>query len=127
MGYKMPIVCKDVIIPLDSNDNDITLDGYKEKYGIDLREFFEFDANSDTITFSLNRKNTIKLYVYFVNYSYPASPLELINDYTNSRTLIALGEKTLNQEADIPNAITYSSLIGFYWDHTTQTLKYYEL
>ena len=42
MGYKMPIVCKSVVLPITKGDN-LTLDEYKEKYGIDLSDYIILD------------------------------------------------------------------------------------
>ena len=59
MGYKMPIVCKDMYIPIEDGDF-LSFDEYKAKYGIDLKQYFEFDSNG-TILF--NPPKYIKMYL----------------------------------------------------------------
>ena len=34
MGYSMPIVCKELYLPISENDNGLSLKDYKDKYGI---------------------------------------------------------------------------------------------
>ena len=66
MGYKMPIVCKEIYLPIPS-DEDISLEEYKRLYGIDLKEFLSFVGNEILIRFPESTK------VFFV-YSYPWLP-----------------------------------------------------
>ena len=42
MGYEIPLVCKEVYLPLDDTflRDGPSLEVYKKKYGIDLREVF---------------------------------------------------------------------------------------
>ena len=56
MGYKMPIVCKEIYLPVPSSGT--TFEEYKEKYGIDLNfdEFFVYDELNDTSYFKSNYK-----------------------------------------------------------------------
>lgn len=51
MGYKMPIVCKDVILPISLEDAGLTLEEYKNKYGIDLKEFIVLNPINKCIEF----------------------------------------------------------------------------
>ena len=65
MGYKMPIVCKDLYIPISFNDSALTLREYKEKYGIDLSQYLEVDTNSDEIHLLLPKFT--KVYIVYVD------------------------------------------------------------
>ena len=51
-GYKMPIVCKEVILPLEKGD-DLTIEQYKEKYGIDIREVMDITISGSQIVIYL--------------------------------------------------------------------------
>ena len=127
-AYKTPIVCKEVIIPFErSVDDGITLDQYRKKYGIDLRDFFSFDQDNNLIMFKQDRSNILRLNVYIIGTAYPVMPLQIISDTTNSFTLIAICDFEYDQESDIPNAVVLTALAGIYWDHTNKVLKYYEL
>ena len=44
MGYKMSIICKELYIPVPTGEY-LTLQQYKEKYGIDLKEYLSLDGN----------------------------------------------------------------------------------
>lgn len=43
MGYKMPIVCKKIVLPIELGDS-LSLEQYKEKYGIDLKNFIKLQS-----------------------------------------------------------------------------------
>ena len=49
MGFKNPIGCKDVISPIRIEDTGLTLEAYKNKYGIDLKEFISLDEDTKYI------------------------------------------------------------------------------
>ena len=63
MAYQTPNVVKEIFIPLSYDDNGTTLDEYKAKYGIDLKEFFSW-GNGE---FTFDTKNA-KLSIVFENY-----------------------------------------------------------
>lgn len=46
--YKTPLIVKDVYIPFSEDDDGITLEQYKDKYGIDLTEHFDFKDDSNS-------------------------------------------------------------------------------
>ena len=49
MGYKMPIVCKEIYLPILTNNT--SLEEYKEMYGINLKEFIRIRNNEIQIVF----------------------------------------------------------------------------
>ena len=51
MGYQMPIVCKELYLPIPSTE--ATLQEYKDLYGIDLRDFIELDEDAGYILFKI--------------------------------------------------------------------------
>ena len=51
MGYQMPIVCKEVVLPFANGD---TVDGYKEKYGIDINDYLFIDVVHNSIDYKDN-------------------------------------------------------------------------
>ena len=52
MGYKMPLVTKEIYLPLSDGElvDGITLEEYQEKYGIDLKPFIKLDTFNKTIS-----------------------------------------------------------------------------
>ena len=42
--YKMPIISKQVVIPLNIEDGTISFSDYKKKYGIDIADYFKEDS-----------------------------------------------------------------------------------
>lgn len=67
MGYQMPIVCKEVYLPFESerayeDDDSYSVAEYKEKFGIDLNEIFDVDTNGYVFP-----KAPVKLYVVLVS------------------------------------------------------------
>ena len=48
MGYQTPIVCKEMYLSIEDGDS-LTFDGYKNKYGIDLKEYVKFDESGDLL------------------------------------------------------------------------------
>lgn len=59
MGYAIPIVCKEIYLPLPAGE-EVTFEEYHEKYGIDLTEFIKLVGNEISFDFGLNK-------VYLVN------------------------------------------------------------
>ena len=59
MGYKMPIVCKELYLPCYTG-NPISLDEYKKRSGIDLKEYI-FLSDSGTIDFKI--PDNTKIYI----------------------------------------------------------------
>ena len=49
MGYKMPIVCKELYLPMP--DKSMTLKEYKSCYGVDLTPFIKLEDNYITLNF----------------------------------------------------------------------------
>lgn len=62
MGYQMPNVYKEIYLPISPND-DLSISEYKEKYGVDLREYLTLE--DDTLHFYA--KNT-KVHVVYVDF-----------------------------------------------------------
>lgn len=51
MGYEMPIVCKDLYLPIEDDDS-LSFDEYKAKYGIDLKQYFKLVNNDADIMYN---------------------------------------------------------------------------
>lgn len=80
MGYKMPIVCKEIYIPcLKEDDASMTLDEYKDKYGLDLKQFIVLYGSAIYFEFPLYAK------VYLVSLERWAdiSNVSMINNITS--------------------------------------------
>lgn len=60
MSYKNFQVCKEVYIPIKEGDV-ITLDEYKEKYGIDLNDYFNFSETKSEMTLKTHFNYPFKL------------------------------------------------------------------
>ena len=69
MGYKTPIVCKEVYLPvpqLTSGSATITFDDYLKEYGIDLSSLFVVVGEGDRAEMRL-KDYLIKFYAVFMN------------------------------------------------------------
>ncbi|MBQ7802985.1 hypothetical protein IJ380_03990 [Candidatus Saccharibacteria bacterium] len=49
MGYKTPLVCKEIYLPIAGDDDGKTLTHYKEKYGIDLLSLISLSCDGKDI------------------------------------------------------------------------------
>ena len=117
MGYKTPLVVKEVYIPFKrSVDDKITLAEYKEKYGIDLTEFFLFSPNENRI--DVIAKNT-KLYFVLDEVVYPISNISFFNYGDNFTTPLVLIE--FDEQSNL------TSLSAIYWDYTNECFQRYEI
>ena len=72
MGYKMPIVCKEVNFPISKGD-ELTLEEYKEKYGIDLKNYIELDSDNGLIL--INFPENMKANVVFRGFDKKIPPV----------------------------------------------------
>lgn len=66
MGYSMPIVCKELYLPITPDvDDGITLKKYKEKYGIDLKELLGITIlpSGQDYTMAISLPKLTKVYV----------------------------------------------------------------
>ena len=102
MGYPNYQVCKEVFLPFDESDDGITIEQYKEKYGIDLRDYFEFSHEDGIVRKPcLAKIYTIQLETGFVNpllmgiYDGPSSVIILesfaLPTYETYRTVFYIG------------------------------------
>lgn len=122
MSYKMPIVCKEVYIPIDitvlGNDG-ITLDEYKKIYGVDLRDHFQFE-NDNTIAVkdkSLNK--------YYVVTMYGVNQATIIHDVDNNRDILGYYQYAFKEsESKLILSVTFYS--GIRWDHSQGKIYYVE-
>lgn len=55
MGYEMPIVCKEINLPIANGDN-LTIEEYKNKYGIDLKPYLRLERSGEIKFFVPNAK-----------------------------------------------------------------------
>ena len=63
MGYSMPIVCKELYIPIPTTLESLTLTEYKDKYGIDLSNYIVLNEGYISLEFPLYTK------VFLVSYA----------------------------------------------------------
>lgn len=63
MSYKTPLVVKEVYLPIDYSDDGITIEQYKEKYGIDLYDVLIIKKNKDGNTYDIFPKSICKIYL----------------------------------------------------------------
>lgn len=77
MGYKMPIVCKEVYLPVDTDGAKLTFEQYKEKTGIDLHDVFDFVFNNGYIEVSV--KGMQKVYLAYVGKYLLGAPVNIID------------------------------------------------
>lgn len=113
MSFKMPIICKDVYLPYI--EGGLTLDQYKEEYGIDLRDYFVFGENDDSIRFKDNR---VKLYIVDGN-AYPITKIQITEDGENYVVMgyVEFAFDLDNEEGDI------YGYKGFKWDYTSKLIN----
>ena len=73
MAYKMPIVCKEIVLPFDYLKQErLTLQEYKDLYGIDLVELLNIKIDGDNIMVGIPQFTKILFCgIYFDNSSIP--------------------------------------------------------
>lgn len=108
---------KEIYLPFNSADNGITLEQYKDKYGIDLRDFFSFEENAKQMY--LKRDKLQKYYLVFIDGIKlvdggvrVTEPVETSNE--NGETGYALVYDFAEQIVSIP--------VWVYWDNTNEKL-----
>ena len=114
MSYKNFQVCKEIYLPFDAEeDNGLSLEQYKEKYRIDLRDYLLFSADSDVIAL---KGGYYKLFTVATtsDKSIIVQPLEILN---NAISLYSIKEFDAD---DGSIKLTLSSFMK--WDHTDKTL-----
>lgn len=116
MAYQTPIVCKEVYIPVDLDDDGMTLDEYKQKYGIDLNDFFSFDSGGITL------KTEAKRSKLFIVSEYGVYPLITLDN--NGDLEIGAYHKHIPDASDL---ITSEGFIGLAWDNGSQILSVIEV
>lgn len=66
MGYETKVICKEVHLPITmESGNGITLEEYKNRYGIDLTDILEFNIISNTL--EIRVKPFYKVWIYSAN------------------------------------------------------------
>lgn len=72
-GYENPLVVKEINLPIPPySDDPITLQQYKEKYGIDLSEIMSFTFEADAV--EIRFKDYSKINLVYSNKGYPGIP-----------------------------------------------------
>lgn len=71
MGYQMPIVCKEVYLPVDQNflTNNPTVEEYNERYGLDLLSIVKPVYDADNSLLYVKERPYTKIYLVISNYS----------------------------------------------------------
>ena len=110
MSYKNFGKVKTIIIPVDDYDNETSLDVYKEKYGIDLRDYFRFNAQGMQIKDNEHTKNALIL----INYNGFIKPL-IHNTHSSDQLGVCLSFSTTNDDT-----INISSVLS--WDNDNEEL-----
>ena len=119
MAYQTPNVVKEIYIPFDYMEDDgISLDEYKAKYGIDLRDFFSFDATG------IHLKNNIFAKFYVV-YRGLVSPLEVVED-EEGNDVVVLHKKLLIDFSEV-SAVQCNVISAIKWADDESLLYYAEL
>ena len=115
MGYQMPNVVKEVYLPFKGNDEDITPQEYKERYGIDLYEVFNIDQLGNLLV-----KSFTKLYiVYLDGLGFNSNLAEPVIDWV-SETIEDEARFTFNSRV---NQFTFSIVIK---EHKIIKCGYYD-
>lgn len=116
MAYKMPLVVKEIYIPCWDDDQAITLDEYREKYGIDLREFFTFDSGG----IHLN-ENGKKCKIYIVSIYGIGMAINVDN---NGDLMLGYYQKLVPNADDV---LSVEGFVGFQWDNGDKTITFNEI
>lgn len=100
--YKQPLVVKEIFLPLAYSDDGSSIEKYKEKYGIDLSEIFDFGdweslPDSSSVLFTLK----IVAKFYFIDLDGFASGIQVKNavypvsfiDTENGKCALCAGSK----------------------------------
>lgn len=123
--YKNPIVCKEIYLPFDSvSDDGITLDAYKEKYGVDLRDYLEFSDSGNHIT-NKNLKTPIKIFVIDTGYYNIAMPFQIVHLENDDKDAILL--QSVLSYNDNPANVDVATYCCIVWDYESGTLVYTEV
>lgn len=94
MGFKMPIVCKELYLPIPRHDENLSLLQYKEKYGIDLTPFIDVGIINDKGLAFKAPKNT-KIYL--------VAPENFAEDYDGNLPLVSAPNNYTMQGYDPDN------------------------
>jgi len=89
MGYVNPNVVKEIYLPVHTSDQNISLEVYKEKYGIDLHDIFEFKLKEVNAFIPVLKQMNVKLYFVFeddAGAGYTESNGKVGMLYTNTET-----------------------------------------
>ena len=62
MGYKMPNVVKEIYLPINVGD-DLSVEDYREKYGINLKDFIALEGGYINIKFGISKVFLVDLYI----------------------------------------------------------------
>lgn len=70
MGYQMPIVCKEIYLPVDANflTNNPTVEEYNERYGLDLLSIVKPVYDADNSALFVKERPYTKIYLMIRNY-----------------------------------------------------------
>lgn len=111
MGYQMPNVIKEIYLPINFGDN-LTIEEYKAKYGIDLKKFIFLENNIIYIKFGLFKVYLVDLYNKEVFPFIMMSTKEYVEGMDNAETNLygnptgyaSFGLKLIN-DSDLPFSI----------------------
>ena len=81
MGFKNPIVCKEVYLPCDIDEEGLSFKQYKNKFGIDIEKIF--DINFDEHSVATITNNFTKIYLVGNYYAFNVGMLTRIIDVSD--------------------------------------------
>ena len=123
MSYKTPLIVKEIYLPFEVN-GEYTLDEYKNKFGIDLRDYFDFYEDANKIVL---KPTSAKIFVVTISVDSVIDrtiPLQMGSIPPNGDTIILM---VLNSFYDIDiETIKFSSMLYVTWDYTEQKIKVME-
>ena len=123
MGYQMPIVCKEIYLPVNDDfiSTGVTYAQYKEKYGIDLDDIFGHSVDDNIVTITFKEKAKIYLVLEKNTYSmFPrVAPINAV--YNNGDGDVIICSYTLDPDTGDVTA-AYGLII-----RDDKTIGYFEL
>lgn len=83
MGYEMPNVCKEIYLPIRTDDSSMSIHEYKKKYGVDLRDIFNLTETGLYLRTNISRS---KVFVVCLDTIFGSCDLGIIfaEHFTNS-------------------------------------------
>lgn len=101
MSYKTQLVVKEVYLPIDRSDDGITIEQYKEKYGIDLYDVFIINKKEGKNDYDILPKSFFK--IYFV------VPVVILDGLEGSGAVSVVPASVASKKGENKHVLQYSS------------------